>query len=271
MKKILTLAVVLLLVMPLLLTGCDMPWQKKEETSETTEEVATKKTGILIEASNHVVSIQSPDGTTYTFFVGDDTVVEGTEKLGNTVEVSFDGEYTEGMNAKTVTTIQEVKEEQTTPPKHEGSTGTTTKPEDIVRYATGEVLSLSGNSIKFVARINGLTYNIATDGNTKRDEGIADGDIVRVIHKGNLKDGIVATKISIVARKADNNTYTIIGTVKDASMNQISLDEEGYVYEFKKTDDSTVEAANETVGKKVEITFKGDILNEPTIIKIDAK
>jgi len=73
------------------------------------------KTGIVIEASMHALSIEAPDGTTYTFVTDDSTEFIGEgETLGDTVSVEYEGEYEQNILAIRIKAVEKAHEETVT-------------------------------------------------------------------------------------------------------------------------------------------------------------
>lgn len=215
------------------------------QPSTTNPPTETTKTGIITEASMHYVQIEAPDGTTYSFAVSDDTKTDGKgENLGDTLQVTFDGEY------KPMTLAQSIK-------VMESSKAVTVDPNDDghIRYIVGVVEDASMHVVS--VSWHNTVYNIAKDDNTEVEGEIALGATVEVYHKGNIQEGVLATKI--VVKKApeapvvaEENTMT--GVILDASNSNISIRaRDGETYQYNKDDNTVVEAPLE-IGKTVKIT-----------------
>ncbi len=72
--------------------------------------VSEVKTGIVIEATMHTLTIEARDGSTYVFGVDDNTRFEGeAEDLGDIVSVEYEGEYQENAAAKSVKVVEAAK------------------------------------------------------------------------------------------------------------------------------------------------------------------
>jgi len=246
------------------------------DSSEPDDSISTK-TGVLIEASMHVLSIQAPDGSTYTFGIDDNTDVEGSEVLGNTMSISYRGEYSSGIIAVTVMTVSEVAE--TSPSGGKGSTDAPgapqpkepSSPQDTIWYLTGTVMDVSMNQLQLLYE-DGKTYTVLKDDNTKTEEGIVVGCVARVFHKGSLKNGMVATEIHFISAAPpppDQDTiWYLTGTVTDASMHQLQLlYEDGLIYTILKDDDTRTDQGIE-VGSTVRVYHKGTLASEMHALEI---
>ena len=207
----------MILIFIFIVTACSQAASEPAAVSEPDESISVK-TGTLIEASLQEISIQAPDGSTYKFGVDDYTAIHGSELLGNTMEVSYVGEYSSSIIAKVIKTIKEAEhnnddshsgkgsvEEPTAPkPKHHDETAADTAPvkkvdpADKIYYLTGTVVDASMHNIQLLYE-DGKTYTVLKDDNTKEDPGIVVGCVARVFHKGGLKDGMVATEIHLIA------------------------------------------------------------------------
>jgi len=297
LKNTIRIALVLVLTIALAACGRDVSVEKVEniENVENVEKVENvvvtehepeqkpieeKKTGVLIEASMHVITIQAPDGTSYTFGIDDNTKIVGSEILGNTLEVVFMGEYANDIVAISVTTIKEAEHKSGSPAK--GKTDGTTAPkpkkdppktDDPVSYITGTVTDASMNSIQ-VLYSDGNTYTIKKDDNTVVDPGIVVGCVARVFHKGGLKNGMLATEIHLIADAPapGETSQAMTGTVVDSSNANITiLGGDQVQYTFLKTDDTVIDGSGITdLDNNVKITYTGDVTDNPTATKIEA-
>jgi len=264
-----------ILVLVFALTACAQeapvaaPVEPVEEPAEEPADSVSTKTGVLIEASMHVISIQAPDGTTYTFGVDDSTDIQGSELLGNTMSVTFSGEYTSGIIATTITTVTEVA--QTSASGGKGSTEAPGAPQpkepapaDKTWYITGTVQDVSMNQLQLLYE-DGKTYTVLKDDNTKTDPGIVVGCVARVFHKGNIKDGMLATEIHFIADApppTGPKVYYLTGTVTDASMHQLQLAyEDGRIYTILKDDNTRTDPGIE-IGSTVRVYHEGNLADE---------
>jgi len=266
-----SIIVAIMMVLLLALAACS-----SNEPEEPAESVSTK-TGVLVEASMHVVSIQAPDGTTYTFGIDDNTVIEGSEVLGNTVSVSYAGEYSSGIIAITIKTITEAA--QTSDSGGKGSTDAPGAPQpknppatqEKLWYITGTVQDVSMNQLQLLYE-DGNTYTVLKDDNTKTDEGIVVGCVARVFHKGSIKDGMLATEIQFISdapadgggtsSTADGGVMYLTGTVTDASMNSLQLlYEDGKTYTIIKDDNTKMDEGIE-VGSIVRVYHVGVLADQ---------
>jgi len=263
-KKSIIFAYILVLILALTACGGD----GSAETNNSSGDSLSTKTGVLIEASMHVISIQSPDGSTYTFGIDDSTTIQGSELLGNTMSVSYNGEYSSGIIAVSVTTVTEVDHSASA---GKGSTDQPDAPQprepsssdETIWYLTGTVMDVSMNQLQILYE-DGKTYTVLKDDNTKTDPGIVVGCVARVFHKGGLKDGMLATEIHFIsdAPPAEDEIRYLTGTVMDASMNQLQLlYEDGNTYTILK-DDNTVTDPGIEVGSVVRVYHRGNLADQ---------
>jgi len=264
-KRIIIIAIAVLLISAL--TACG---------GNTAEELSTK-TGVLVEASMHVASIQAPDGSTYTFGIDDKTTIEGSEVLGNTVSVSYRGEYASGVIAVSITTITEAA--QTSDSGGKGSTDAPGAPQpsnppatqDKIWYITGTVQDVSMNQLQLLYE-DGNTYTVVKGDNTKTDSGIVVGCVARVFHKGTIKNGMVAVEIQLISAPTqsgggtssteDGGIMYLTGTVTDASMNSLQLlYEDGNTYTILKDDNTKVDEGI-VVGSTVRVYHVGVLADQ---------
>jgi len=262
-------------VLSLALTACG--GSTTNTTPDTPAETLSTKTGVLIEASMHVVSIQAPDGSTYTFGVDDNTTIEGSEVLGNTMSVSYNGEYSSGVIAVKIVTVTEAA--QTSDSGGKGSTEAPGAPQpsnppaaqDKLWYITGTVQDVSMNQLQLLYE-DGNTYTVLKDDNTKTDSGIVVGCVARVFHKGTIKNGMVATEIQFISAPtqdgggttstADGGVKYLTGTVTDASMNSMQLlYEDGNTYTIIKDDNTKVDEGI-VVGSTVRVYHVGVLADQ---------
>jgi len=269
-KSSIILAIMLVLIFTLAACG-------QQATPDAGDSLSTK-TGVLIEASMHVVSIQAPDGSTYTFGIDDDTDIQGSELLGNTMSISYHGEYKSGVIAVSITTVTEVDHEASsgkgsTDDHGAPQTKEPTNPADKIWYLTGTVTDVSMNQLQLLYE-DGKTYTVLKDDNTKVDSGIVVGCVARVFHKGGLKDGMLATEIHFIsdapppaASPADTIWY-LTGTVTDASMNGLQLlYEDGKTYSIIKDDNTRVDEGI-VVGCIARVYHKGVLQDEMLALEI---
>jgi len=273
--------IILVLSLAMMLAACDDDENKAGSgDADDPVETTSTKTGVLIEASMHVMSIQAPDGTTYTFGINDNTTVEGSELLGNTMSVTYRGEYTSGVMAITVTTVTEVDHASS---DGKGSTSDPGAPqqkdppgeEESIWYLTGTVTDVSMNQLQLLYE-DGTTYTVLKNDDTKTDEGIVVGCIARVFHKGGLKNGMVATEIHFIGAgpssgqsgSDDDILWYMTGTVTDVTMNELQLlYEDGNTYTIIK-DDNTKTDEGITVNATVRIFHKGELQEQMLAVEI---
>ena len=190
--------IIIAIILIFALTACG---QGKSDGSLST------KAGVLIEVTNFSINIQAPDGTTYKFGIDENTVIQGSENLGDTLEISFLGEYTSGIIATSIKTISPAD----TSAVHDDGTparGPTDHPDapqpanppasgEKMTYFAGTVTAFSPSSISVLFQ-DGNTYTLTIDPNAIIDPGITVGCKARVFHTGTLKSGIVTKEINLV-------------------------------------------------------------------------
>jgi len=191
-KKFTIICIALILIVAL--TACNQG---------TPDAALSTKAGVLLEATGSAINIQAPDGSTYKFSVNEQTVIQGTENLGDTLEVSFLGEYTAGIAAASIKTISQADTSAT----HDDGTpvrGTTDHPDapkpssgEKMNYFGGVVTAYSSTSISVYFE-DGNIYTLKIDPNAIIDPGITEHCEVRVFHTGTLKNGIVTNEINLV-------------------------------------------------------------------------
>ena len=284
MKKTMTLILILSFLLGLCACNSAPP-----SASDPAPAVETVKTGTVLEASMHTLSITAADGTTYSFITDDSTTVIGSAlSAGDTVSVAFDGAYKENVLAKTVTVDQKAAPEPTAAQTPEASALEDSGPTTI----TGVVIEASLHTL-MVAAGDGTTYSFLTDDAT---EVVGDsenlGDTVSVTFAGTYTENILAQKVVIdqkaenpVAKTAqevtepktdggnsgeadpDSELRYITAQVKDAAMNHVTVEWHGQTYTVLKTDQTTVEGEI-TVGATVRVYHLGDIADEITAVDI---
>ena len=235
-KRSIIIVFMLLLIIALTACGGGATPEPEPVPEPIPDETLSTKTGTLIEASMHVLSIQAPDGSTYTFVTDDDTTIEGSELLGNTMSVTYFGDYAPGIVAFHIETIREVDHDNS---DGKGSTKEPDAPQpsnppatnDPIFYLTGTVKDISDNGMKLLYE-DGKTYSVVIDGNTKKESGIVVGCIARVFHKGSIRDGMLATEIKFIkaAPKPEDAIRYLTGRVTEITANGLKL-----LYEDGKT------------------------------------
>ncbi|MEG1441386.1 MAG: hypothetical protein RSB38_01200 [Oscillospiraceae bacterium] len=310
MKKIKGSLLVLATVCAVSLVGCGekaaepttSPSASPAQTAVKSENV-NMKTGMVVESTASHIYIEAPDGSTYHFRIDDKTDLDSKgDNLGDTVEVSYDGEYKDEMVAKKLVTTKVSETAATPKPTAEKATEkpATEKPATTDKKATATPApkaTADANQLKYVKGIvqnasmynvsikrhDGKVYNIKKDDNTEVDGNLLVGAEVEVIHKGNFKNGILATSIVVLSEpetkkpvekkgvKKSEGT-TVSGVIENASMNNIVIkDANGKTYSFSKSDDIVVDDNAEFVGKSVVITYTGKLESNPVATKIALK
>ncbi len=238
--------------------GAPTPTVTQQAVSETV------KTGVVIEASMHNLTIEAMDGSTYSFISDDSTEFIGSsENLGDTVSVEFDGEYQEYILAKKIQVVEKADENvsasavevtETTDEKSSAGSAQSESKSAAPKYITGTVTDASMNNI--TVEWNGRNYTILKTDKTTVEGDVAVGATVRVYHTGDIADGVEAIDISVVAPElANSDIKYITGTVVDASMNTIVIENGGHQYSVLKDDDT--KSDNVAVGDTVRVYHKG--------------
>ncbi len=269
MKKLISLSLIICLALAIGLSACaKTPTEPDLDPMNPGPQIpdTATVTGVVIEASEGAVSVQAPDGTTYIFTVGSETKIDGKDDLGSTVEVKYSGNYVEKTNAIEIKVVKEAAPETTTAPGPE----IPADKEHVIKYITGTIIGDTMHNVQVKARMNGETYTILKNDKTVSDENIVVGSVVRVWHTGNIKDGVMATKVILIADPVDAEKHLLIGTIVDSTTNSIIVTaKDGFNYTFKKTDKTEV-TASISIGDKVSITYTGDVTDGPTAVKIAA-
>ncbi len=265
-KKI--IAVTIIASLTLSFSACGTTQTQSEPSPEASQQAAseaeTVKTGVVIEASMHNLTIEAEDGSTYSFTSDDSTQFIGSsENLGDTVSVEFDGEYQEYTLAKKIQVIKEADEnvsstatevKETSDVKSSAGSAQSGSKSDAPKYITGTVKDASMNNL--TVEWNGRDYTILKTDKTTVEGDVIVGATVRVYHTGNIDDGVEAIDISVVAPElANSDIKYITGKVIDASMNTIVIENGGHQYSVLKDDDT--KSDNVAVGDTVRVYHKG--------------
>lgn len=248
------------------LCSCNLKKNTDASTSTATEQSTNlTKTGVVVEATMHSLTIAASDGTTYVYSMDDTTIFEGeSENLGDTVSVTSVGEYTDKVLAKTVKVISKSDESVSASAKEVKDASS--NPSDVkVKYITAVVKDASMNNV--TVEWGGKTYSVKKTDKTTVEGNIKVGDTVRIYHEGNMKDGIAAIDISVVAPEIVNKDIKYItGKVVDASMNTIVIENNGHTYGVKKTDETKSDSV--AVGDTVRVYHKGSYADGMTATSI---
>ena len=275
MNKKITAIMAVVMISLVLFTGCKKTEEPKEpeenpsNNQSTTNPpvenpVETMKTGVITEASMHYVQIEAPDGTTYSFAVSDETKTDGQgENLGDTLQVTYTGEYKPMIVAAAVSVLEKSKAVADAPKDDKNND------DGHIRYIVGVVEDASMHVIS--VSWQGKVYNIAKDDNTAVEGSIVLGATVEVYHKGNMKEGVLATKIVVKNApekpvEAAENSMT--GIIMDAANNTVIIRaRDGETYTFGKDDKTKVDADLE-IGKTIKVTFSGELGQTPMATEI---
>ncbi len=241
---------------------------------DPTEPVRQTKTGIVIEASMHTVTIEANDGSTYYFTVDDSTEFAGEgENLGDTASVEYEGDYMDNVPAIKIQVVRKADEDlaalgvevQESPaPEAEAAPASASQP-DTLKYITGVVKDVSMNNI--TVEWNGKDYLILKDDKTSVEGDIIVGTRARVYHTGDIADGVTAVDISAVAPEIVNSDVRYItGVVVDASMSSILIENDGHVYSVLK--DENTKSDSIVVGDTVRVYHKGSYADGMTATSI---
>ena len=230
--------------------------------------------GEVADASNSSLSITAGDGKTYTILKNDETIVHSGHgiTIGDHVEVLYTGSLSEENAVAQSIMISSEGESQaaaapgpaaTPEPDPAPSAGTEPVPaagQETIRYVDGPCVDDTMNSI--LLDYEGFTYSILKDDSTVVVGDIAAGDTIRVFHKGNLSDGMTATKILLVAKAQDNEEEDfglkkIYGTILDETKSSLLLStDDGREVQIIKTDDTEVLASG--LGVYVEVSYRDE-------------
>ncbi len=271
-NKIIAVMIIGALALSVSSCGATQTAQNTPAPAATQQAVSeTVKTGVVIEASMHNLTIEAMDGSTYSFISDDSTEVIGSsENLGDTVSVEFDGEYQEYTLAKKIQIVEKADEsvsssatevteapaaaKETTEEKSSSGGAQSESKSAAPKYITGTVTDVSMNNI--TVEWNGRNYTILKTDKTTVEGDVIVGATVRVYHTGDIADGVEAIDISVVAPElANSDIKYITGTVVDASMNTIVIENGGHKYSVLK-DDNT-KSDNVAVGDTVRVYHKG--------------
>ena len=203
MLKKSSIVLVFTLVLIFALTACGGDTASEPTDSPASGERLMTRLGVLVEATMHGISIKAPDGIMYSFDVDDNTTIEGSEILGNLITVGFRGEYTPGILAVTITTLEEVDLSAT---ENKGSTNDPGAPQpnnpsstdETIWYMTATVEDATMNELQ-LSYEDGRIYTFLKDDNTITDPGIVVGCVARVFYKGGIIDGMIATEIHFIS------------------------------------------------------------------------
>lgn len=273
-NKIIAAMIVGALALGVCACGTTKTEPEAEPEIEQQEESETVKTGVVIEASMHNLTIEANDGSTYSFITDDDTEFIGEgESLGDTVSVEFEGEYQEYALAKKIQVIEEAEEDVSTtvPEVTEESYNSAEQSEnksDKPKYITGTVTDATMNNI--TVEWNGRNYTILKTDNTTVEGEIVVGETVRVYHTGDIADGVEAIDIKVIDTEDDadddDDIKYITGEVVDAAMNHIIIENNGHQYTVLKDDDT--KSDNVALGDTVRVYHKGSFSDGMVAISI---
>ena len=274
-------AIILAIACALTVSLCACGAKDDVEVSETpvvdAADESTIKTGVVIVASMHNLTIEAQDGTTYLFVTDDETEFDGeSENLGDTVSVKYEGEYAENTLAKSIKVIEkadkevsdsaeEFKETKKSSKSEKKETNEKKETKKSVKYITGTVKDASMHNI--TVEWGGKDYSVKKTDKTSVEGDIEVGKKVRVYHTGDMADGIEAIDISVVDEKATKSGVKYItGKVVDASMNSIVIENNGHKYSVKKNDDTKSDSVE--VGDTVRVYHKGGFSDGMTATSI---
>ena len=179
--------------------ACSMSGSERTQTPTVTQQAVSEavKTGVVIEASMHTLTIEAMDGSTYSFITDDNTVLLGNgENLGDTVSVGFEGEYKENILAKKIQIVEKADgniSASATEVKEVTSESNAKPNTNAPKYITGVVTDASMNNI--TVEWNGRNYTILKTDKTTVEGDITVGATVRIYHTGDIADGVEATSI----------------------------------------------------------------------------
>lgn len=198
-----------------------------------TETTGIYKSGVVVNASEKIITLQTEENEIFNFSVNENTVLDcKDEELGVTLDVEYEGEYSDFMIAKSLSEKESATREDIAVPdsisaEHGGSlTHTAGVVTDITKnYVT--VAFGSGN--KDVITIN-------KGDSTVSDENIVIGDYIRAYYFDfSSINNPIAVNIRLVAKKSEQAAesqpmYFITGVLNSLDDKRISVSRNGNRY-----------------------------------------
>lgn len=237
--KLLTKLLVLsafVLAMMIPLAGCS----SDSGTIEGTLVGATNET-IVVDTGSGVEEFTTIEETVYN--LGDETEITAGDKLS--VDYHKDGD---SMVADTVTVLEAVKHELT---------------------MEGELSDLEDDT--FVVSSDGLSAVFTYDSETQVTGELNEGDEVKVTYEGDLSEDPHAIAVEVLKEEEDDPHYEAHGNVADVSDTSVLLSiDSADAYRFVINGDTEINSPDNKieVGDRAEITFTGDIDQDPVATKI---
>ncbi len=226
--------------------------------------------GLIINVDNNTIQVKSGENI-YNFNITNTTKPETNLIANDIAKITYKGKLEDNKEAIKVSSIQELITDN-----FDISTVKTDKlvEEDDTNYITGKVIDITDNTITIKANMDGNEYCFNTQ-NTQKDNEIVNDDIVKIVHKGTVKeheneetnDAISIHKLNNEDQKAQEQN-TIMGIVKEARNNVlvIEADEKLYAFFIGDTEKEVVVS-----GEIVRITFKGKLSENSVITAIEYK
>lgn len=237
---------------------------QQDETDEVQTEVVT---GVVIEATMHNVTIEAEDGSTYSFGCGDETeIVSSSGNLGDTVSVEYEGEYKENMVAKKIQLVEEADEDVSSTVSGLAEIDEQSEDDpDAVKYLSGTVTDATMNNI--TVDWNGENFTLLKTDDTVVAGDVSLGSTVIICYTGKITDGAEVIDISEVAPDVESDEVKFItGVVVDATMNNITIENDDHQYTILKDDDTISDDV--AIGDVVKIYHKGSYSDGMVAISI---
>ena len=133
----------------------------------------------------------------------------------------------------------------------------------------GTVSDLNDETI--TVSTDSLTVTFARDENTEVDSDLNEGDTVIVTYEGNLNENPYALKIEVTEHKADAPSYEAHGIISEVSDTDVLLNvDSSTAHRFLRNSATELVSSDNMVdvGDRAEITFTGDIDDNPVATKI---
>lgn len=214
--------------------------------------------GKVIDAANANVTVEANDGKSYTILKDDNTVVHSDNGIviGDNVEIAYVGNLNDNSAVAHSIIITSESEMRIAPTPIPASNTSKKKQSNAIKYFTGECMDISMHNIQMKYENN--TYSIAKDDNTVTVGNIAVGDTIRVFHKGDIENGMNATKVVLVSKaKAsssdDFKSKTLYGNIKAASNASIMITNTNGSDITILKDDNTKVNSDISIGTSVEV------------------
>lgn len=234
---------------------------KLSKPAETTPSPVNIIYGTVSALSDSSVTVLANDTLTYTVARDDSTTVHSSGSIseGSNAEIIYIGSMDDKSAVAQSIIMTSEKENAAAPtpvPLENEILNVKSPTTETVRYFTGEC---AGNNTDAVSlKFGGVVYRIAKDGSTVTIGNVAEGDSIRVFYKGNLKNGIFASKIALMSKpNADENSdafryRTFYGVISNVSNTSVTVTSNGAENMILKNEETEV-SQDATVGAFVEV------------------